>query len=246
MSDYLDNNGLRYLWTKIKSYISGQLSNKQDKLTGQAGQTVVFDSSGNLVPSSGGSSSASSISFDYSISDFPSDINTVQEALDYLNSKVPVGTKITLLASASWTCPCTGTWTLEMHGGGGGGEARHWQGSAQYGREVDGDPGGGSGSSQNVTLTKGTVYNVVIGSGGQGQQYEDGPISAGGSTSFGSYSVGGGMPGTQGTTGTGNIADGQYGSPDHSQPYGNGGDGGTLRNDAGNGTQGVVILTFLG
>ena len=82
MSNFMDKAGLSYFWNKIKTYTSGQLSNKQDKLTGQAGQTVVFDSSGNLVPSSGGSSNASSISFDYSISDFPSDINTVQEALD--------------------------------------------------------------------------------------------------------------------------------------------------------------------
>ena len=64
--------------------------------------------------------SASQVTFDTSISDFPSDINTVQEALDYLSSlNLLIGTKITILASGSWVCPATGQWGLELHGGGG-------------------------------------------------------------------------------------------------------------------------------
>ena len=35
MSGYLDDNGLRYLWTKIKNYVSNTLSTKVDKVTGK-------------------------------------------------------------------------------------------------------------------------------------------------------------------------------------------------------------------
>lgn len=35
MSGYLDDNGLRYLWTKMKNYVSNTLSTKVDKVTGK-------------------------------------------------------------------------------------------------------------------------------------------------------------------------------------------------------------------
>ena len=236
MSNFMDKAGLSYFWNKIKVYISGQLSNKQDKLTGQAGQTVVFDSSGNLVPSSGGSSSASSISFDYSISDFPSDINTVQEALDYLSSlNLLIGTKITILASGSWVCPATGQWGLELHGGGGAGARGDSHGS-------EGEYGLGSGNYQIVSLTKGSNYSIVIGEGGEAN-YED-YGETGGTTSFGNYSVNGGAGGGSSSNSSGNISDERYGSTDHSQPYGNGGDADYKRGYSG--SRGAVILTYLG
>ena len=237
MSNFMDKAGLSYFWNKIKVYISGQLSNKQDKLTGQAGQTVVFDSSGNLVPSSGGSSSASSISFDYSISDFPSDINTVQEALDYLSSlNLLIGTKITILASGSWVCPATGQWGLELHGGGGGGSPGSYTGD-------NGKHGLGSGNYQIVSLIKGSNYSIVIGEGGEGN-YNDEYGETGGTTSFGSYSVNGGAGGGASSNSSGNISDGEYGSTDHSQPYGNGGSSDYNRGYSG--SRGAVILTYLG
>lgn len=48
MSKYLDENGLLYLWGRIKN----KLTAKQDKLTGEAGQVVGFDADGaaTLVP----------------------------------------------------------------------------------------------------------------------------------------------------------------------------------------------------
>lgn len=49
MSNYLDSNGLRFLWTKIKNRISSDIANKQNKLTGNTNQIVGFDSSGNAV-----------------------------------------------------------------------------------------------------------------------------------------------------------------------------------------------------
>lgn len=49
MKDYLDNNGVRYLWTKIKNRINSDIANKQDKLTGTSDQIVGFDLSGNMV-----------------------------------------------------------------------------------------------------------------------------------------------------------------------------------------------------
>ena len=35
MSDYLDSNGLRYLWTKIKAYVSNALLTKVDRISGK-------------------------------------------------------------------------------------------------------------------------------------------------------------------------------------------------------------------
>ena len=147
-----------------------------------------------------------------------------------------IGTKITILASGSWVCPATGQWGLELHGGGGGG---YYQDYNQTGK-----PGMGSGSYQIVTLNKGTSYNVSVGKGGEARDYEQG--YPGEATSFGNYSVDGGVGGNAGYDGSGNISDGQYGSPDHSQPYGNGGSGGSRTTGSQSGFQGAVILTFLG
>ena len=105
-------------------------------------------------------------------------------------------------------------------------------------------PGMGSGSYQIVTLNKGTSYNVSVGKGGEALKNEQG--YPGEATSFGNYSVDGGVGGNAGYDGSGNISDGQYGSPDHSQPYGNGGSGGSRTTGSQSGFQGAVILTFLG
>lgn len=46
---YLDSEGLRYVWDKIKGY----LAKKQDKLFGKAGQVVGFDERGKAVALNG-------------------------------------------------------------------------------------------------------------------------------------------------------------------------------------------------
>lgn len=45
MSKFLDGNGLRYLWGKIRAAVEL----KQDRLSGSAGQIVGFDASGSAV-----------------------------------------------------------------------------------------------------------------------------------------------------------------------------------------------------
>ena len=42
MASYLDENGLRYLWTKLKTYISSLLSTKVDKVAGKGLSTNDF------------------------------------------------------------------------------------------------------------------------------------------------------------------------------------------------------------
>lgn len=49
MSKFLDETGLSYFWSKVKTYVTTQLASKQNKLVGTAGQIVGFNASGEAV-----------------------------------------------------------------------------------------------------------------------------------------------------------------------------------------------------
>lgn len=171
--------------------------------------------------------------------------------------------------------PITGNYRIELHGGGGGGGGamyRPWNETYYLG-------GGGGGSGEvynNVELTKNTVQSIIIGAGGavgtNGTDPESGSVTPalaglqGGTTSFGSYSIAGGLGGEGATTmrygyggtGTGSLASngadgitpegrtigGAGGSG--GSTYGSYGNGGRGMIEGSNGTSGCVILTYLG
>lgn len=101
----------------------------------------------------------------------------------------------------SFVVPFTGRYYLELHGGGGG---------AQYGNDVNRHKfsagGGGSGQKyDSISLTAGESVNIVIGSAGENNYRSNTtgtPAVAGGSTSFGTYSVNGGGEAKFSETGT--------------------------------------------
>ena len=141
--------------------------------------------------------------------------------------------------SGSFIVPRTGRYYLELHGGGGSGGYRAG--------------GGGSGQTYSeIILTKDTIIPVTVGAGGK-ISGESG--SAGGTTTFGEYSVAGGNPpiyySSNPGTGSGNV--GENGSSN------NGGSGGGLFPNSGrggdtggdtpykaSGSEGLVYLKYLG
>lgn len=107
-----------------------------------------------------------------------------------------------IIESGTFIVPETASYYIELHGGGGG--ACFYTTSYPY----SGWYGGSSGQYyENVQLTAGTAINVIIGAGGESRTYNypatDTPPSAGGATSFGSYSVDGGGAATQSAVGSG-------------------------------------------
>lgn len=113
-----------------------------------------------------------------------------------------VGTIYTLTSSGTWTAPVTGKYDIELHGGGGGGGAGAYD-DVNVGSTAIGTGAGGGGSGElyeGVTLTGGKAYTYSIGSGGSGGTKNGYNGSDGGTTTFGDYSIAGGLGG-----GGGNI-----------------------------------------
>lgn len=186
-----------------------------------------------------------------------------------------VGQNWIFTSNRDFVVPITGKYRIELHGGGGGGGGamyRPWNETYYLG-------GGGGGSGEvynNVELTKNTVQSIIIGAGGavgtNGTDPESGSVIPalaglqGGTTSFGSYSVAGGLGGEGATTmrygyggtGTGSLASngadgitpegrtigGAGGSG--GSTYGSYGNGGRGEIEGSNGASGCVILTYLG
>ena len=91
----------------------------------------------------------------------------------------------TITESTTFTVKLTGRYNIYLHGGGGGASETPSSTTANW--EISG--GGGSGEKfENVTLTAGEQYNVVVGKAGT----SGASSTNGGATSFGSYSVNGG------------------------------------------------------
>lgn len=159
----------------------------------------------------------------------------------------PVGKQIILdtVGEGTWTCPVSGKWHIELHGGGGSG------GSYDFALFIAGGGGGGSGEEYETTLNAG--QNVLYSVG-------NATVLDGKATTFGEYSVNGGRHATKsfGGVGRGSLATsgtdgfrspGEGGSGNKNKPlqtYGNGGDGADVSSDPGNGTDGAIILTYLG
>lgn len=122
---------------------------------------------------------------------------------------LPVGTTYTITTNQTWTCPATGQWQVELHGGGGGGSAGVISGYSF----TAGGGGGGSGEMYTIGLSRGQNYDVTIGMGGSVGQYSgsnrDAIGGTGGTTVFGPVSCPGGAGGTGGVRSpTGNVSDG--------------------------------------
>lgn len=141
--------------------------------------------------------------------------------------------------SGSFVVPFTGRYYLELHGGGGSGGYRA--------------SGGGSGQTYNeIVLTKDSIIPVTVGVGGS---IRGSSGSAGGTTTFGEYSVAGGNPpsyySTTPGTGSGNV--GENGNVNNGGSGGglfpNNGHGGNIGGDnpsLANGSDGLVYLKYLG
>lgn len=112
----------------------------------------------------------------------------------------------TITESTAFTVKLTGRYNIYLHGGGGGASKIPTSTSTNW--EISG--GGGSGEKfENITLTAGEQYNVIIGKAGE----SGGSSTNGGTTSFGSYSVaGGGRATDKGTPGTGSGSLGEAGT----------------------------------
>jgi hypothetical protein len=109
-----------------------------------------------------------------------SQLNKLGDTYCYICFGISVPTKMSwlLTSSGTFTVPLSGNYYLELHGGGGG---------ANYDYS---HTGGGSGQVySSIYLTAG-IYNVTIGKGGESSI--NAQATAGGATSFGSYSVQGG------------------------------------------------------
>lgn len=148
-------------------------------------------------------------------------------------------TEWVITSSGTWTVPKTGRYMLELYGGGGG--THRYIGENGY-------TGGASCQHyDSISLTSGENINIVIGSGGYNN-------NAGGTTSFGSYSVSGGGGtdgdsagakagnyGAEGKRRTKNESGAVYGTGVFSVSYGYGSDRGDH-----NGGPGAVYLKYLG
>lgn len=138
---------------------------------------------------------------------------------------LPVGTEFIIdsVGQTAWTCPVSGLYSIELHGGGGGGGGGNFiERSFVRWDTFEGAGGGGSGLTAQAELTKGNVYTIIIGKGGTAGDAGPGNASvgqgvnggAGSSSSFGgTYLVSGGTGGqgdetetnNKGGSGAGNI-----------------------------------------
>ena len=161
------------------------------------------------------------------------------------------------VGSDEWTCPASGQWEVEAHGGGCGG----YQGTSTRG----GSGGGGSGEVYTITLNSGQEIRYRIGYGGAGAAATaHANPRGGGDTTFGELTVRGaaGQSGVGSLAGSGypasapsgNASVGGYGNKNKpEQTYGNGGRGGrrsyqgyNTYTAGGDGKDGAIILTYLG
>ena len=162
------------------------------------------------------------------------------------------------VGSGEWTCPATGQWEVEGHGGGCGG----YQGSNTRG----GNGGGGSGEVYTIDLASGQKISYRIARGGDGAaDTAHARPRAGGDTTFGELTFHGaseqagvgslassGSPGGVGAqSSVGAGGKGNKNKPE--QTYGNGGYGGrrsfqgyNTYTAGGDGKDGAIILTYLG
>lgn len=154
-----------------------------------------------------------------------------------------------ITSDTTWTVPKTGRYILELYGGGGG-TSRDYSKYAGY--------GGGSSCQHydSITLTAGDQIPVTIGALGKSATNSY-AVKAGGSTTFGDYSVNGGGIGTKTEAG---AAAGNYGvagnySDIHERPatpitngvYGYVYGLGSVDTDSGGtATAGAVYLKYLG
>lgn len=112
---------------------------------------------------------------------------------------LPVGYQeiLDVVGAGTWVCPASGKWTLEMHGGGGA-AVGNFLANAPGGFPMvisQALAGGGSGSTQVVTLTAGEVYEYQVGEGASGGRSGSPPSSSipdGRATSFHAWRVQGG------------------------------------------------------
>lgn len=153
------------------------------------------------------------------------------------------------VGSGEWTCPASGRWHLELHGGGGSGADRDF--ISTYG----GGGGGGSGEEYEVTLNANEAISYFIGR--CPGAYRDGQT-----TRFANYQCGGGLAAdgirggspmgtlaTSGQPGGYNYSKGEGGLGNKNKPsqtYGNGGAGGGRNSQVSLGSPGAIILTYLG
>lgn len=209
-------------------------------------------------------------------------VRAVSEAYVGVNGAVkkvwpllPIGTQIVLdtVGSGTWECLASGRWTLEMHGGGGAAVGNCLaNGPGGFPMIIDQAlAGGGSGSTQVVTLTAGEVYEYQVGEGASGGRAEYTPSSSipdGGLTSFHVWRVqGGGSSKWDFSFGTLAIVGVSYGnlatqptSGEYTEKLITGGKGGSTIGTYGdggdsdikalsrqpNGNPGAIILTYLG
>lgn len=175
-----------------------------------------------------------------------------------------IGKQWIFTSNGTFTVPVTGKYTIELHGGGGS-SGKSWRGrknARNY--EYAGGGGGGSGERyENVSLSSGQTYEIVVGE----RVTEAG--SSGGMSKFGAlYSLAGGRGGSDasssgggnGGSRSGSLAsngqdgrggtDGPYTSSGGSGgstvgSYGHGGESTSSYDDNyGSGTNGAVIITL--
>lgn len=150
------------------------------------------------------------------------------------------------VGEGAWICPASGRWRIELHGGGGHG------GSYDFTYFKAGGGGGGSGEEYETTLNAGQNVSYSVGSA---------TLVDGKPTTFGEYSVIGGYRASRNYGGPGNgslatdgansfgVNPGKGGVGNKNKPsqtYGNGGDGADVASDPEKGTDGAIILTYLG
>ena len=137
------------------------------------------------------------------------------------DTSVSVGasSNVVIISSSisKFTVPMSKTYNVKCFGGGGG---------SRNGQNSGGGGGGGHMAESNLSLTKGTSYEITIGAGGAAATYEGGN---GGATSFGtllSANGGSGAYSSGGSGGSGGGGAGDGGSKGGAGSYGGGGGSG--------------------
>lgn len=178
-----------------------------------------------------------------------------------ISGYVPTGEHVyTTPGTYTWTCPADVTSVSVVCVGGGGGGIFYTSTTASHSYHMNGGAGGGLGWKNNIPVTPGQTYTVVVGAAGSVGQYSA-SSTAGGTSYFintSTVSATGGQPGRYNTTsiaggtytgdGGGNGGNsGQSGSSGSGSTggggaggyTGNGGRGGSRGQSAGNGAGGA-------
>ena len=184
-------------------------------------------------------------------------MSVLRTRINTSDRRIPLGTVYTFDHDDAFVVPSNGWYEVQMYGGGGAAA-----------RSMDG-LGAGSGQSLFLNLHRGDVFPISIGAGGSGvtRDYDDNLTgNPGGATSFGSYSVAGGLGGKYYSEGGGfgAVASGNIGCAGGADadgtPYSLLGSGlGNINNDAvgfghgggyvgsyisGNGSDGGVVIQY--